>query len=110
MDIEPEIVSRLVAWANRNASIAELWLFGSRAKGTSRADSDVDLAVTLTAPVGEHNWALGNYVALCDRQWRPELQALVGNKVSFGAMTPGDEMDIEVRSTGVRLWKRSISE
>ena len=34
-------------WAGRTPRIWEVRLFGSRAKGTARADSDVDLALTV---------------------------------------------------------------
>jgi predicted nucleotidyltransferase len=36
-----------------NDSIVELWLFGSRARGDSRPDSDVDLALALIPPNGK---------------------------------------------------------
>jgi len=55
-----EWLSPLCAWANDNACVRELWLFGSRAKGCSTPDSDVDLAIVLT-PKGKDNWALAKY-------------------------------------------------
>jgi predicted nucleotidyltransferase len=96
----------LIAWAKRTRAVTELWLFGSRAKGTSKATSDVDIAVALAPAIGDHNWALGDYVALSEKTWKPELCAIVGRPISFGAITPGDEMDVEVRSTGKLIWER----
>jgi predicted nucleotidyltransferase len=54
-----EWLSGLRSWASANGSVRELWLFGSRATGGSRPDSDVDLAVALMPPKGNTDWALG---------------------------------------------------
>jgi predicted nucleotidyltransferase len=42
-------MSAIARWAEQNPWIFEIRLFGSRAKGTARADSDIDLAVTVTS-------------------------------------------------------------
>jgi hypothetical protein len=42
--------------------VRELWLFGSRAKGTSEPESDIDIALALMPPDGKTNWALAAYV------------------------------------------------
>jgi predicted nucleotidyltransferase len=62
-------------WATRTGSVREVWLFGSRAKGTARPNSDVDLAIVLMPSVGKTDWALGNYTALGDA-WQRELEAI----------------------------------
>jgi predicted nucleotidyltransferase len=105
IDLPDDTRRLLIAWAERTSAIGELWLFGSRAKGTSHSDSDVDLAAVLMPPIKNHDWALGDYVALCDRAWKPELAQIVGGPVDFGAIGP-DNMEQEVRSTGILLWKR----
>ena len=51
------------AWAKLNGNIREVWLFGSRARGSAKPRSDVDLAIALTPR------AFGNYIALGD-QWQ----------------------------------------
>jgi predicted nucleotidyltransferase len=107
MDPEHECLSALRSWAGRNGSIRELWLFGSRAQGRARPDSDVDLAVVLMPPDGKHDWAFGNYIALADGQWKPELEAIVGRHVSLEAVDPGSDEDAMVRRTGRRLWARN---
>lgn len=38
---------RLARWAKDQPEISELWVFGSRAWGDAKADSDLDLAVLL---------------------------------------------------------------
>jgi predicted nucleotidyltransferase len=78
----------LVAWAQRNDSVRELWLFGSQGpKGGAHPTSDVDIGLTLMPAIGNHNWALGNFAALGD-DWQSELEAIVGRHVSLEAMVP----------------------
>ena len=49
----PDEWSRLLCqWASKNDSVRELWLFGSRAGGTSHPDSDVDIGIGLMPPTG----------------------------------------------------------
>jgi len=95
-----------IAWARKNDSVRELWLFGSRAKGEAKASSDVDIGLVLMPAKGKHDWALGNYAALGSR-WRADLEAIVGRHVSLVPIVPGNEGDIVIRMTGDRLWQRS---
>ncbi len=54
--------------------IAELWLFGSSAKGTARPDSDVDL-LYVRAPGSHLGWEIEDLAA--------ELSLLFGRKVDL---------------------------
>jgi predicted nucleotidyltransferase len=56
MDMLDEWLSGLRLWASQNDNIPELWLFGSRAKRTSRPQSDVDIAIALVPAMGFQNW------------------------------------------------------
>jgi predicted nucleotidyltransferase len=94
----------LRSWASANKNVCELWLFGSRADGTSRPESDVDLGIGLMPPNGKHNWALGNFADLKD-EWRRELEAIVGRHVSLENITPDEPGAARVRKW-VRLWER----
>jgi len=91
----------LKAWAQDNGNVRQLWLFGSRAKGNSKEDSDVDLAVVLMPPIGKHDYAFGNYMALGDA-WQRHLGGIVGRHVSLEAIEPDDE----ITKTGIKLWSR----
>jgi hypothetical protein len=93
----------IIARAQNNGSVRELWRFGSRAKGEARARSDIGLV--LMPADGRHDWALGNYAALRAR-CRADLEAIVGCHVSLVPMVPGNEGDIVIRMTGDRLWQR----
>ena len=109
MDRPDEWLRGLRSWADGNDSIQELWLFGSRAAGGSRPESDVDLAVSLMPAIGTHNWALRNYIA-DHSTWKWQLESIVGRHVSLEALEPGSPQDAHVRRTGKLLWARSKEE
>ena len=106
MDMRDEWLSAMRSWARENGSIRELWLFGSRAIGCSRPDSDVDVAVSLMPAKGNHDWALGNYFAL-HGEWKRQLESIVGRHVSLEAIAPNTLEDAEVRRVGKLLWVRN---
>ena len=95
----------LIEWGKRNISIREVWLFGSRARGTARFNSDVDLGLALMPPKRGHDWAFGNFVAFHD-DWRTELETVVQCYVSLVPMIPGDDGNLIIRSSGICLWER----
>lgn len=99
--MKAEWVAAIIEWAAQNTHVDEVWLFGSRAKGTARPDSDVDLCLRLR-PGGS---ALGAYFALGDR-WQQELGQVLGRHVSLEAMEPGSPEEAEVHSTGRQLFAR----
>jgi predicted nucleotidyltransferase len=105
MGMRPEWVNGLREWAQANDNVRQLWLFGSRARGEAREDSDVDLALALMPPDGKHDWALGNYFAF-ESEWKQQLQAIVGHDVSIEPLVPGEAADVRVRREGVLLWAR----
>ena len=46
--MQPEWVASIIEWARDDDRVAAVFVFGSRAKGTHRDNSDLDLAVLLT--------------------------------------------------------------
>ena len=68
-----EITEILNRWAHRTSSIRRVWIFGSRAKGTSSPDSDLDVAVELI--YREDEVALATYM-FEKGGWLSELQPL----------------------------------
>ena len=89
MDMREEWLCDLPLWASKNESVRELWLFGSRARGDAREDSDVDIALALMPPDGKTDWALGAYYRF-DREWKQQLEAIVGRHVSLEPLVPGE--------------------
>jgi predicted nucleotidyltransferase len=108
MDMQDKWLRRLRAWAKANDSVRELWLFGSRAQGRSRPESDVDLGIALMPPKGENDDpAFGAYLA-CEKEWKRQLEEIVGRHVSLEPIIPDKDPDWDsmVRGFGIRLWSR----
>ena len=85
MDISENELQGIRKWASQTASVKEVWLFGSRANGRARPDSDIDLAIELMPPAGNHDWALGSYTRFGD-EWQRELAKITGRHVSLELM------------------------
>jgi polymorphic toxin system nucleotidyltransferase-like protein len=75
--IDNEIARLLTEWAAGTDAVASFWLFGSRARGTARADSDYDLAIELRPKIKAHDWAFGDYTFEVDK-WKASLRAWWG--------------------------------
>jgi predicted nucleotidyltransferase len=65
-------------WGLRTPHIVEVRLFGSRAKGTAKPDSDIDLAITVDGD--SPGTVLGNYFAFGEH-WQGQLTELLEAKV-----------------------------
>jgi predicted nucleotidyltransferase len=99
--------SVLTLWARAKPQIAEVWLYGSRIRGSFRDDSDLDVAIVMSGKSKEARY--GNWVALAD-SWEKELKALLPVAVDLDI---GDE-DIAqevvapaLRREGRRIFQRS---
>ena len=95
----------LIAWAKANSSIRELWLFGSRAKGTASVNSVVDVGLAFMPGRRRNDGAFQIYIAHYSN-WLTELETVVQCHVSLAPMIPGNEGDEIIRSTGICLWER----
>ena len=99
----------IIDWAERTKAVAEVWLFGSRAKGTWRPESDIDLIIQLMPPIGNHDWAAGDYSALGDA-WQGTLGTLLEWSVSLIAFGPGIDEETDIRETAILIWKRELKD
>jgi predicted nucleotidyltransferase len=61
-------VKAIREWAKATPEVLAVRLFGSRAKGCAKPDSDLDVAISAS---------VGNYVALAD-QWEAHLREAIG--------------------------------
>ena len=55
MNISEEDRKKIVEWAAIHPEILEVYLYGSRARGDNREDSDIDLAVVMRPDEGQDN-------------------------------------------------------
>ena len=86
-------------WAERNGNVREVWLFGSRAKGSAKEDSGVDLMLVLMPPAKRTDWAFGNYMVLKPK-WQAELEEIVERHVSVELKPSEDAPESQL------LWSR----
>jgi predicted nucleotidyltransferase len=53
MGLSEEDREKIVDWAKRHPEIQKVYLYGSRARGDHRPDSDIDLGIEMVAPNGD---------------------------------------------------------
>jgi predicted nucleotidyltransferase len=103
--VEPSVIQTIISWAENHPSISEIWLFGSRATGTHRPDSDLDLALLLK----QGGAVLGLYLSR-EKHWTNELSRMLGLKVHLRPTQEGDASYTKLLSGDYkgarRLWAR----
>lgn len=100
-----EVQDVLVKWAERTPLVGKLWIFGSRARGDHRPDSDIDIAIELdmTAAQGvDDSGGLATWMFDADG-WEDEIEALLPFKVDLeqflGSDTPTVQKGLHRSST-----------
>ncbi|MBV2146757.1 nucleotidyltransferase domain-containing protein [Sphingobium sp. AS12] len=87
MGLSQKCVAAIRDWAESEPLILQAYVFGSRAKGVHRAESDIDLAIKVYgATVGE---ALANGIFEKGR-WLSDLQARLPMTVDLQPMQDDD--------------------
>ena len=76
MDLTEQQVRYIQEWAERAGVVETVRLYGSRAKGSARSDSDVNLALTV---------GTGQYVGFVS-EWQKELSDALVLKVMLKAI------------------------
>lgn len=101
--IKPEWMTAVSEWAAGKNEIAEVFFYGSRAKGTNRSDSDLDVAVRIT---GQNETPLTTWI-FEGRKWAEELDSLLDVSVHLEMMDETDKVVLpSVRQHGVRIYYR----
>ena len=99
----------LLDWAQSNECIRQVWIFGSRARGEGRPDSDIDVAVEID-PVGRDEQAQTSWMELSPG-WRMVLgQALSAPLHLEWAGEVGDnspKITDYLRRSSVLIYRRS---
>ena len=55
MNLSDEDRQKIVAWAAIHPEILKVYLYGSRARGDNRTDSDIDVAIVMNQGPGDAN-------------------------------------------------------
>jgi predicted nucleotidyltransferase len=98
-------LSDLGIWAQQRPGIRRLWIFGSRARGTHRPDSDLDIAFEIDRLPTDQ--AAEEFQTQVRPSWMAELSALFGLKVHLEPMV-GDATNVAsyVRDSGELAYDR----
>jgi uncharacterized protein len=81
-----DIRNATVSWAESVPRVRRVWVFGSRAEGKPRPDSDIDIAVELE-PVVDSEEALPYWIAYSEK-WQSQLQRELAYPVDLDWFDP----------------------
>jgi predicted nucleotidyltransferase len=99
-------LANLEEWAANKASISEVWIFGSRARGTHQGDSDLDVAVSV---LGARDIRFNIWFWQFPK-WRGELQALLPVAIDLrlldSEIPENDKVLPAVRKEGIQVFQR----
>lgn len=100
----PEWCDGIRSWAAAIPSVDRVSLYGSWARGTPGPDSDLDLAVYIRAPDGEH---LAEWIENRQR-WQHALSSRLGIKVHLGSANEeaGCVVATAVAREGITIFQR----
>jgi len=75
----------IARWAKGKPLVNRLWVFGSRARGDQRPDSDIDIAVELDVTSIQGRDYSGGYAtwSFFVREWKIELNDLLGIEIDL---------------------------
>jgi predicted nucleotidyltransferase len=95
MGIE-EISKKVAAWATDKPLILRVWLFGSRARGEHREDSDLDIAIQLDLAEIRGVDESGGFAtwAFDTDGWDKELADLIPLEIDLEQFVPGQTLVI----------------
>jgi predicted nucleotidyltransferase len=80
-------ITALNAWASSRPAVRRVWVFGSRARGQERPDSDIDVAVEHDALPGDAD-AFTTAMFELDT-WRKELAPRLSAPLDLQSYIPG---------------------
>lgn len=92
----------IVTWAAAQPLVAAVYLFGSRAKGAARWDSDIDLAYETHPDGSETPFTVAFFNG---EVWQQQLQGLLPVPVDLQYAAPGEDDIVwpAVQEHGVKL-------
>ena len=89
MQLSDELADAVRCFCNATPAVSKAWIFGSRAKGTAREHSDVDVALLLEP----RYWDADTEWILRADDWRKDLQSRIGDtpRVDLHNASPNED-------------------
>lgn len=106
MDISIDQIREVVSnWADSKREIKRVILFGSRARGDSTPDSDIDLALDVVGILDES--AYTRYV-FNKNSWKNQLRLALGRSINIVHLTEHGRFEIQasIARDGVLIYAR----
>jgi predicted nucleotidyltransferase len=100
MQLSNKQLATIITWAKTIPDVEVVFLRGSRAKGTAKPDSDVDLALSIAGADPLRN--LATFISH-RRAWRAELEAALGLAVVLERARRKPSPDAGY----IELWRRA---
>lgn len=99
----------IVEWAERHSEIKRVYLYGSRARGDHRVDSDIDLAIEVSAQLGDSDSFTTWMYWKQDYDASPDLHLSVEVQLEWYEKDAGlERVGKGVEKDGVLLFERQI--
>ena len=100
LQLTDEQFSIIITWTRKTPEVQAVFLYGSRAKGTAKPDSEVVLALSIKGL--EATWRFAKFISH-RRGWRAELEAALGLAVQLERA----RRDATPEAGYVELWRRA---
>lgn len=103
--LPPEWIEQIKEWAVSSPSVAAVYIYGSRARGSGRPYSDLDLAILVNASDGNH---LSDWIENASR-WRRELGKRLNRievHLKLGNVEAGPLVATAVARDGILIFAR----
>src|SRR4051812_1773896 len=95
----------LATWGLAHSAVAAIWLFGSRARGDHRPDSDFEIALELMPKRrSDDDWAYTAYFFSCDR-WKEQIASILECKISLVCFR--EDLPCKFDPRVLKIWLRS---
>ena len=102
VDVRPDLWRIVQGILQKHVPQHEVWAFGSRAKGTAKPYSDLDLAVMTDQPLSlDVSAALTDAFAESDLPWRVDVVDWASTSESFRLIIERDKVVVQSKSSGL---------
>lgn len=100
-----DAASRIRVWAGAISMVQRVWIFGSRAKGNNKPESDLDVAIEIDA-TGTDSTAILLYIHNIQK-WSDELQMVTAYKLDLELYDPAHVVVYEgVNKYGILIYSQ----